>query len=394
MLESVKYIEDYAFANSKNLVQLRLPDEKNLLSIGDYAFYNCLRLTQINIPITVETIGNFAFYMEEDNALESLTFTLNSNLQQIGQGAFKGLNRLKQITLPSSRLENIGSGVFEGCQMLETIDIEEGSSAKFTSEGGALFNISKTTLIAYPANNIINERAFYIVPNTVEIIESGAFSESNIVGIRLSESIKEIRSYAFNSPKLQYIQFMGELPETIEASPFGDYNPSYIIIPEGVDQFDEYFSDYQIIIGQPNQTYGYHSATSYLYTIDDDEKLIVWGVRRYTDTVTIPAVIGDYQVKAIGSYAFYNNLTIANLTISEGIEIIDDFAFSCSQRLCKRHSTEKSYQNRGQRLCGVLSLSQILGTDNVDIEDMEIDLVILGRKFIETLGMTAKKNFL
>ena len=178
VLESVKYIEDYAFANSKNLVQLRLPDEKNLLSIGDYAFYNCLRLTQINIPITVETIGNFAFYMEEDNALESLTFTLNSNLQQIGQGAFKGLNRLKQITLPSSRLENIGSGVFEGCQMLETIDIEEGSSAKFTSEGGALFNISKTTLIAYPANNIINERAFYIVPNTVEIIESGAFSES------------------------------------------------------------------------------------------------------------------------------------------------------------------------------------------------------------------------
>ncbi|HHU43616.1 MAG: leucine-rich repeat protein [Christensenellales bacterium] len=385
VLESVKYIEDYAFANSKNLVQLRLPDEKNLLSIGDYAFYNCLRLTQINIPITVETIGNFAFYMEEDNALESLTFTLNSNLQQIGQGAFKGLNRLKQITLPSSRLENIGSGVFEGCQMLETIDIEEGSSAKFTSEGGALFNISKTTLIAYPANNIINERAFYIVPNTVEIIESGAFSESNIVGIRLSESIKEIRSYAFNSPKLQYIQFMGELPETIEASPFGDYNPSYIIIPEGVDQFDEYFSDYQIIIGQPNQTYGYHSATSYLYTIDDDEKLIVWGVRRYTDTVTIPAVIGDYQVKAIGSYAFYNNLTIANLTISEGIEIIDDFAFSRSQRLASVILPKSLTKIGDNAFAECSSLSQILGTDNVDIEDMEIDLVILGKEiFIET----------
>ena len=178
---------------------------------------------------------------------------------------------------------------------------------------------------------------------------------------------------------------MGELPETIEASPFGDYNPSYIIIPEGVDQFDEYFSDYQIIIGQPNQTYGYHSATSYLYTIDDDEKLIVWGVRRYTDTVTIPAVIGDYQVKAIGSYAFYNNLTIANLTISEGIEIIDDFAFSRSQRLASVILPKSLTKIGDNAFAECSSLSQILGTDNVDIEDMEIDLVILGKEiFIET----------
>ena len=59
---------------------------ENLLSIGDYAFITAYA-TQINIPITVETIGNFAH--GEDNASESLTFTLNNNLQQIGQGAFK-----------------------------------------------------------------------------------------------------------------------------------------------------------------------------------------------------------------------------------------------------------------------------------------------------------------
>ncbi|MFW5780766.1 MAG: leucine-rich repeat protein, partial [Bacillota bacterium] len=296
----VSYIEDYAFAKAGNLMVLNFSGE-NLLSIGDYAFYNCSQLVNVSIPVSVETIGNYAFHMDEDTSLTTLTFALNSILQQIGDGAFSGLNRLTEITLPSSRLETIGSSVFSDCSMLERIEIEEGSNDYFTSIDGALYNNSITTLVAYPANNDLNERAYYVVPDGVETIRSGAFSYPNIVGVRLPETINNIEGFAFNSPRLQFIQFLGEEPpEIMSEILFGDYNPEFIVVPDNFEVNYDYFSDYTIVEGSPASSYNYDSSTGYLYTMDNDEKLTLWGARNYLEEMIIPSSVDGYDVKTIG----------------------------------------------------------------------------------------------
>ena len=57
--ESIAVIEDSAFADMTELVEINIPE--GVTRIGDVAFYQCVKLPKIVIPKTVEHIGEFAF---------------------------------------------------------------------------------------------------------------------------------------------------------------------------------------------------------------------------------------------------------------------------------------------------------------------------------------------
>ncbi len=64
----------------------------------------------------------------------------------------------------------------------------------------------------------------------------------------------------------------------------------------------------------------------FTYTVAAGEATIT----KYTGTATnlsIPSTLDTYPVKAIGAYAFYGNVTLANVTIPEGVTTLGDYAF-------------------------------------------------------------------
>lgn len=333
----VKRIEDYAFANAKNLLSINFPADESLTSIGDYAFNNCSKLIGVEIPASVEVIGERAFYMEELSQLRNLTFGHESILQQIGKEAFRGLTAITTITLPSIRLEYVGSSIFYDCLDLREILLEGGEiSSYFRTQNGVLYDYALTTLIAYPPNNTRNNNAAFTVIDGVNSIKAGAFNNANIVGITLPASIERMESNALNSAKLQYVQFLGEQqPEEISDVVFGvEISPAFVIVPQGRQAYFPFFSNMQFIEDAIGVIYYYNSA-GYLYTKNSENQLSILGLRRPTNNLVIPSQIDDLDVASIGKYAFYNNQTIRNITLSEGILEIDEFAFAYSRELAE-----------------------------------------------------------
>jgi hypothetical protein len=87
-----------------------------ILQISEYAFAES-GIKNIAIPKSVETIGNHAFYNNQN--LDTITFAYESNLKTIGGYAFYSCTSLGNISLPDG-IETIENNAFEDCTNLKT----------------------------------------------------------------------------------------------------------------------------------------------------------------------------------------------------------------------------------------------------------------------------------
>lgn len=85
--DSVCVIEDWAFADAKNIKKVIIPD--SVERIGEGAFYHCENLEEIEIPYSVDTIQDTAF---------------------------RGCKNLKVVKIASTSFKDLGWGIFYGCQ--------------------------------------------------------------------------------------------------------------------------------------------------------------------------------------------------------------------------------------------------------------------------------------
>lgn len=207
---SVNYIGKRAFSNCKSLLSINLPDGLTLLNYG--LFEECEQLSDIQIPSTVTTI-------KED--------------------AFNGCKALKTITLPASlsTLENepySGSGIFSGCSALKSILVEAGNKY-FESDGTALYNKTKDTLICFPRGvtdvvipqsvKTIGRKAFFGCDSLQNImfddgvsdlvIEERAFEKcKNINKFVITSAIKEVKDDAFKDAHINQLIITTTRPES------------------------------------------------------------------------------------------------------------------------------------------------------------------------------------
>lgn len=198
---SVNYIGEEAFHNCESLQSIKLPEGLTLLNYK--LFDGCKQLSDIQIPSTVTTI-------KED--------------------AFNGCKALKTITLPASlsTLENepySSGGIFSGCSALKSILIEAGNKY-FESDGTALYNKAKDTLICFPRGvtdvvvpqsvKTIGRKAFFGCDSLQNIlfddgvsdlvIEERAFEEcKNINKLVLTSGIKEVNYGAFDDAHINQL---------------------------------------------------------------------------------------------------------------------------------------------------------------------------------------------
>ena len=182
---SVTNIGDRAFGHCESLTSINIPN--SVTNIGDSAFWNCESLTSINIPNSVTNIGDSAFA-----GCKSLTsINIPDGVTNIGDGAFSRCKSLTKITIPSS-VVNMNGNPFLGWNG----DLHNESKA-FVYERQVLFNIDKTTLIAYRS-----KKTSYNIPNGVTNIGDSAFAGcKSLTSIKIPKSVSNIGSYAFSGCK-------------------------------------------------------------------------------------------------------------------------------------------------------------------------------------------------
>ena len=269
---TVRELKDFAFSYQRGMTSITLPEglvnigsnafeecsklehlviPSTVESIGENAFYSCSALQQINIPSSVNHIGERAFCsctsllsINLPEGLTLLNYDLFSGCKQLSDiqipstvttiksGAFNNCEALKTITLPASlsTFENSSentsysyNSIFSSCSALKSILVEAGNKY-FESDGTALYNKAKDTLICFPAGvtsvvvpqsvKTIGVKAFYCCDSLQNImfedgvsdlvIEVEAFHNcKNINKMVITSGIKEVKYRAFSDAHIK-----------------------------------------------------------------------------------------------------------------------------------------------------------------------------------------------
>lgn len=246
----------------------------DITRIPDKAFYMSKLNGKIDLPMSVTSIGAYAF-----TKTACTDFSLPDRVTEIGEGAFESCNNFRTLNLPRD-LKKIGNRAFKGCPLSGNLDI----AYNVTEIGDYAFSgcTSLTKLSLTSSLQRIGANAFsgcknlnceLAIPSSVTEIGDGAFKEcSNLSGtLTLPANLKKIGSKTFQNCN----SFTGTL-----------------VIPNSVTEIgQEAFSDCSGFTGK--------------LSLPQNLRKIEYGAFARCTSLTGPLSIPE-TVKEIGSYAFYN----------------------------------------------------------------------------------------
>ena len=193
--DSITVIGDGVFDRCTSLANIALPE--NLHDIGDGAFLytpiqsivipdqvvtigaNAFRYTHLNnivVPDAVISIGAYAF---SDTLLQEIIISENSNLSELGFGAFAYNNSLQTMYLPEG-ITTVPDELFRGCSALNTVTY---ASQRIVSIGAG----------AYRGTNLGSA----IIPHGVVSIGEYAFFGCALTAIEFNDELENIGAHAF-----------------------------------------------------------------------------------------------------------------------------------------------------------------------------------------------------
>jgi len=196
--------------------------------IGENAFLERVNIIKITIPSTVTSIGKYAFA-----ACTNLTaITIPASVTSIGEGAFGACTSLASITIPAG-VTSIDNWPFYGCTSLASITVAS-NNPNYASEGGILYNKTKTAIIAYPtaSGNIT-------IPAGITSIDGAFMGCTSLTSITIPAGITSIGTVTFaNCTSLASITIPTDVTE-IGVSAFAKCTSlASITIPAGVTTID------------------------------------------------------------------------------------------------------------------------------------------------------------
>lgn len=222
---SVKSIGAYAFTKTA-CTDFSLPDR--VTEIGEGAFESCYNFRTLNLPRDLKKIGPRAF----KDCLLSGNLDIAYNVTEIGDYAFSGCTGLTKLSLTSS-LQRIGANAFSGCKNLNcelaipstVTEIGDGAFKECSNLSGTLTLPGKLTRIGSKVfANCENFTGTLVIPNSVTEIGQEAFSDcSRFTGLSLPNNLRKIGYGAF----ARCISLTGRLsiPETVkEIGSYAFYN--------------------------------------------------------------------------------------------------------------------------------------------------------------------------
>ena len=354
--DDVKVIGSYGFSNTyKYAKTITLND--GVTEIKEKAFYSIPTVTKIFIPKTVTKIDERAFFVGFDNPTNqfigcvSLTeivvdeknpkyksingdlytkdgttllkyapgktnkeFVLPKGVEKISFVAgLVNCNHLSKIVLPST-FGNNGEFILKLPDQEKPIEIEiDKNNPNYKMIDGHVYSKDGKTFSLY---NIGKKGKTFIVPDSVKRIDDCAFSYSSLKTIVIPEGVTEIGEYAFSDC---YDLTSITLPNTIKSMGISAFanceNLKSITLPSNLKMIENGTFD---ACGIQNIT-----IPTGIQEIDDFAFI----------NCDIQNVIIPSTVKKLGEGAFDQCHNLENITLSNGLEIISNEAFSYCSKL-------------------------------------------------------------
>ena len=206
-------------------------------AIGERAFSGCTDIRMVSIPMSVTTIGSYAFYgcvgINDPVVIEE-------NVTSVGLSAFYGCTQLPAVVFKARRCEfmggSLGAAVFSNCNRLKKVTVAEGVTRipdyAFSSVDAIDNALSLPSSLEY-----IGDYAFSFcsklpgsinIPNHVTTIGECAFNQCHsITELTIGSSVKKIGGRAFNKCiGLRSVTLEAKTPPQIEASTFSGISKS------------------------------------------------------------------------------------------------------------------------------------------------------------------------
>ena len=386
---TLKSVGNSTFEGCTGLTSIDLPNSVSYM--GFKAFANCTGITSVTIPEAITTLADDVF---TGCPITSLTWnaincgrgggwdptlitelTIGDKVQQIPMSFMHGA-QISSVEIPLS-VKNIGPWSFQDCKNLTTVTIPD----SVTNIGYyAFMGCTNLTTLYWNAIRCESRGGMYTyylteayVGDKVEYIPSDFIRDAKVQTIDLPNSVKDIGEYAFfNCSRLKNIRmpeylvtignwcFSGcdslavvDIPNTVTY--IGDYAFYFMkmltsaTLPPHVEYVGEaaYMGNRTLtsvgIIPKSLTTIGY-LAFSYLPNVEsfvvaqdnpvyDSRENCNAIIETATDKLlagTMNTVIPS-SVKTIGTEAFYWSYNLHSIDFPEGLEVIEESAFSDSR---------------------------------------------------------------
>ncbi len=359
--EGVKEIADNAFYGCTNLTAVEFPI--TLEKIGAAAFSSCERLESIDIPDSVMKIGESAFL----RCYSLSKVRLSANLRVIEDNTFRA-TAIEEIDIPDS-VQAIGYQAFGNCDNLLDVrmpnDIYIDDSAFENCYGLLAADAVYLNLYGNPHYKLVKvfPHAFhYSIPDDVIEIGNEVIKDcDNIESLVIPDSVKIIHSEAFSGSKIKMIKIGNGLTELPDNCFSNCELLEEVDIPDSVSSIGEFcFSNCKNL-----------QSIKLSNSIENILKETFSGCSRLTK-ISLPQ-----SMSSIGERAFYGCSGLTSINIPSCVTSIGDSAFSGCSRLTKI-SLPQSMSSIGERAfygCSMLKVVDYSGNVSIGIDSFRGTLV-------------------
>lgn len=334
------------FYGCAELETVDFSENEILSSIGGSAFYGCVSLKTISIPANVGKIAESAFQNSgltridlSNTQVKTLTNSTSTAVSSYAK-TFMGCTDLREVKLPAT-LTFIGGYVFQDCTSLQFVNLPDG----ITLIGRSAFENTALTSVA--------------LPEKLETLGEGAFANAPVAFYTISsenENYKAINGSLFKADGTMVLYSASlvtdgvlYLPEgctsvvegnsSAKVSPYGS-NIEEIVFPSTFETISKYAFNYMTSLKKltvpasvtsiAEGAFQYCTSLEEVIFEDGEDELSLGNYMfRYCDQLT--SVTFSSRVKTIGNSMFGggtgNCKKLKNITISEGVEAIGDYAF-------------------------------------------------------------------
>lgn len=323
-------IDNWEVANFKSLVELNI-NNANSAPVA----YGCTSLTTVNLNENITKLGNTPSYQFSGcSSLE--TIKLPSSLEEICSYTFRNTG-LKEITIPAN-VKSIGQEAFFDCYSLTTVKFEENS--QLTTIGiNAFYHTNIDGLIIPDSVRTIQTHAFTInsgmvyIPDTVEVIEGGAFDGSNGHATFYCKHKQKPNGWeeGWASTYFAIVWGIDDIysDENFAYAIFGDEavvckysgDATEVDIPDSIVVDNKVYNVTRIY----ESTFKYSNITK--VTVSASIKEI--GCNAFYNCSQLESVVFEEnsQLETICAYAFSNCTSLKMITIPANVKEIESFAF-------------------------------------------------------------------
>lgn len=300
-------------------------------STGTLTISGTGKMSNLNNSTETENISDGAGTYPWANLKDSITnIVINDGVTSIGSKAFIAYTNVTSVNIGKD-VSEIGVGALSQLSACTTFNVSSENSNFTTDTTGALFDHSKTKLIAFPCGS---SATTYEIPDTVTTISYGAFSRAaslKTITIPKSSSLSTIGYGAFAfTTALETVNVIPASVETIGDIPFAQSGVKYIYCADKdtKDRIQNKVTGLLVDVLLTDETPAIEfTDNGYTYRIDDGKALLVSAPKNVA-TSTVPSEVTcketNYPVTGIwkGAFAISLDWTEANNSADKRNEAI------------------------------------------------------------------------